>query len=97
MGEVRLAAANLPTSVRVGAFAIGVFKVGERYFAIDNYCPHRGAPLDKGLQHDTDIICPLHHFRFSLETGQCYLPKTLSVRTFPVRREGETLVVDVPD
>ena len=97
MGEVRLPAANLPASVRVGTLAIGVFKVGERYHAIDNVCPHRGAPLDKGLQDGTDIICPLHHFRFSLQTGRCHLPKHLWVRTFPVRCEGETLVIEIPD
>jgi nitrite reductase (NADH) small subunit len=97
MGELRLPAANLPASVRAGALVIGVFKHGDRYYAIDNHCPHRGAPLDKGLQIDADIICPLHHFRFSLETGQCHLPKTLRARTFPVRREGEVLVIEVPD
>ena len=95
MAELRLPAANLPASVRTGALVIGVFKAGERYYAIDNHCPHRGAPLDKGLQIGADIICPLHHFRFALETGQCYLPKTLCARTFPVRREGEMLVISV--
>jgi len=97
MAEIRMPAANLPASLRSGALMIGVFKAGDRYYAIDNHCPHRGAPLDKGLQVDADIICPLHHFRFSLETGQCYLPKTLCVRTFPVRCEGDVLVIEVPD
>jgi len=97
MRTVSLPAASLPATVAVGDLVIAVFKEGDRYYAIDNRCPHRGAPLDKGLQVGADIICPLHHFRFALETGQCHLPKTLRARTFPVRCEGEVLAIEVPD
>lgn len=97
MRTVSLPAASVPATVAVSDLVIAVFRDGDRYYAIENRCPHRGAPLDKGLQVGADIICPLHHFRFALETGQCHLPKTLRARTFPVRREGETLVIDVPD
>jgi nitrite reductase (NADH) small subunit len=34
--------------VPVGKFGVGVFNVGGRYFALTNYCPHRGAPLCLG-------------------------------------------------
>lgn len=88
--------AHGPATVTAGDLVIAVLKVGDRYYAIDNKCPHRGAPLSKGLQDAADIICPLHHFRFSLESGACHLPRHLRVRTFPVRVEGEMLVVEVP-
>jgi len=31
--------------VRVGGREIGVFRVGERFFAVRNRCPHQGGPL----------------------------------------------------
>jgi nitrite reductase/ring-hydroxylating ferredoxin subunit len=34
--------------VPVGKFGVGVFNVGGAYYALTNYCPHRGAPLCKG-------------------------------------------------
>ena len=96
MPQVSLPAANLPATVAAGDRVIAVFKDGERYYAIDDACPHSGAPLSKGLLYEGDIICPRHSYRFSLETGQCRIPKTLRVRTYPVRRDGETLVIEVP-
>jgi nitrite reductase/ring-hydroxylating ferredoxin subunit len=97
MAQVSLPAANLPATVAAGDLVIAVFQEGERYYAIADTCPHRGAPLSKGLLYQGDIICPRHSFRFSLETGQCRVPKTLRARTFPVRCEGETLVISVSD
>lgn len=34
--------------VKVGRRSIGVFRVGERFYAINNHCPHQGGPLCLG-------------------------------------------------
>ena len=34
--------------VRVGGREIGVFRVGDRFYAIRNRCPHQGGPLGLG-------------------------------------------------
>lgn len=43
---------NLPprsiTIVPVGRFGVGVINVGGMFYALTNYCPHRGAPLCRG-------------------------------------------------
>lgn len=67
-----------------------------RYFALDNKCPHRGAPLADGEVASGLMICPLHHFKFNLETGRCLMPKHLRARTFTVTREGDLLKIEVP-
>jgi nitrite reductase/ring-hydroxylating ferredoxin subunit len=36
------------TIVPVGKFGVGVFNVNGSYFALTNYCPHRGGPLCLG-------------------------------------------------
>lgn len=45
-------AADIPpgshTVVPVGKFGVGVYNVNGEYFAITNYCPHRGGPLCEG-------------------------------------------------
>jgi nitrite reductase (NADH) small subunit len=79
---------------------VGVFRVGEAFYAVDGRCPHRGAPLVQGLVAHINgpvVICPLHHFKFNLENGRCLLPRHLRVRTFPVAREDGDLVIEVPD
>jgi nitrite reductase/ring-hydroxylating ferredoxin subunit len=44
--------ADLPpgsiTIVPVGKFGVGVFNVKGQFYALTNYCPHRGAPLCRG-------------------------------------------------
>jgi nitrite reductase/ring-hydroxylating ferredoxin subunit len=35
--------------VPVGKFGVGVYNVGGHYYALTNYCPHRGAPVCKGV------------------------------------------------
>jgi len=77
--------------------AIAVFLIDGAYFAIANACPHRGAPLALGLIDEGGIICPLHHFKFDLKTGRCRLPRDLAARTFAVARDGDSLVITVPD
>ena len=41
------------------------------FFASGNNCPHMNEPLHKGtLNAYNEVICPLHHYRFNLITGQ---------------------------
>jgi nitrite reductase (NADH) small subunit len=78
-------------------FVIAVFLSDGNFFALANACPHRGAPLALGLVDEGAIICPLHHFKFDLKSGRCRLPRDLATRTFAVARDGDTLVITVPD
>lgn len=87
-----------PATVATPAgLAIAVFLSDGDYFALANACPHRGAPLASGLVDEGAIICPLHHFKFDLKTGQCRLPRNLATRAFAVARDGDRLVITVPD
>lgn len=33
-------------------------------------CPHRGGPLADGILAGTTLVCPLHAWKFDLETGE---------------------------
>jgi nitrite reductase/ring-hydroxylating ferredoxin subunit len=66
--------------------SIGVFNVDGEYFAVQNFCPHMGAPLCEGRQTGTGtydevgkptrersgeiIRCPWHGWEFDIETGE---------------------------
>jgi nitrite reductase (NADH) small subunit len=56
-------------AVKIGALEIAIFNLGERFLAIDNICPHKGGPLADGIVSGTTVICPLHAWKLSLETG----------------------------
>jgi nitrite reductase/ring-hydroxylating ferredoxin subunit len=75
--------------VQAGRRSIGVFRVGDSFYAINNYCPHMGGPLCLGRTKpwvsssapgefvlDTQealVACPWHGWEYDLATGQSFL------------------------
>ena len=49
---------------------IAVFLDEGIYYAIDDACPHKGAPLCDGIVFDRTVTCTWHGWRFSLEDGR---------------------------
>jgi nitrite reductase (NADH) small subunit len=79
----------------VNQIMIAVFRQRDgRLFATDNTCPHRGGPLADGIVGGGKVICPLHAWKFDLETGRC-LGENVTIRTYPVRVVGGRIVVEV--
>jgi len=56
-------------AAKVGNREIAIFNLGDRFLAIDNRCPHKGGPLADGIVSGTTVVCPLHAWKLSLETG----------------------------
>ena len=66
--------------------------------AVIDVCSHEDYPLSEGWVEDHTIECALHGSRFDLLTGQPDSPPAVRpVRIFPVRVEGEDVLVDLPD
>jgi 3-phenylpropionate/trans-cinnamate dioxygenase ferredoxin subunit len=56
-------------------------------FAIQDRCPHNGASLSFGYCNDeqNSIVCPLHRYHFSLETGRALSGIADAGRTYPIK------------
>ena len=50
--------------IEVGDKEIALFNYKGNFYAIDNTCPHRGAPLGEGRIEEGILICPNHEWRF---------------------------------
>ena len=50
--------------------AVLVAKVGEKYCAIANKCPHLGLPMAKGKIENGVITCPFHGSKFEMCGGK---------------------------
>lgn len=85
-------------TVMLGDREIALFNLGERFFATDNRCPHRGGPLCDGIVSGTSVVCPLHAWKVNLETGCVERPAAASecVRAYPTRLEGDVVLIAVP-
>ncbi|MEO6725772.1 MAG: Rieske 2Fe-2S domain-containing protein [Blastocatellia bacterium] len=66
---------------------IALFNLGGEFYALKDFCPHRGAPLSEGFLEDGKVFCPWHCFDFSLKTGESQIASHLRVATYPVKVE----------
>ena len=79
----------------VDRHTICLFAVGEEVHAVDNRCPHMGFPLHRGTVCDGILTCHWHHARFDLRTGGTFDQWADELRRFPVRIEGDDVLVDL--
>lgn len=86
-------------AVKVGNRDIAIFNLGDRFLAVENRCPHKGGPLADGIVSGTTVVCPLHAWKMSLETGKGVSgPSTSScVKTFRTRVEGGIVLLELRD
>ncbi len=86
-GEVR--------AVRVRNQVLALVNTGANWYAVDNSCPHIGGPLASGYLDGTVLMCPLHGWRFDVTTGAGVMPEGASIGCFPVKVEGDDVLVAV--
>jgi nitrite reductase (NADH) small subunit len=80
--------------VKNGETTIAIFRTADnRVFAIEDKCPHKNGPLSQGIVHDGCVTCPLHNWVISLETGKAQGADEGAVRTWPVRVDGERILI----
>jgi nitrite reductase (NADH) small subunit len=85
-------------SVKVGPYAVAIFNLGGEFRAVENTCPHRQGPLADGIIAGNDVVCPLHSWRVSLDSGEVCDPKngTACVRTFATKVVDDVVMVSLP-
>jgi nitrite reductase/ring-hydroxylating ferredoxin subunit len=67
---------------------------GERYFAAQRRCVHRGGDLAEGIVSRGFLICPQHAWRFSTATGCQSEASQYCLVTYEVRVVGDQIEVD---
>ena len=82
---------------RVGDQFIAIFRVNGQFYALEDMCPHAGAPLNDGPLKDGAVTCLWHGWRFNLQDGACLnVPRGRPVATYPVTIQGQDLYVTLP-
>lgn len=90
-------------AIRYGYMQIAVFHFTSRneWYATQNMCPHkREFVLSRGIVGDASgepkVACPMHKKSFSLKTGECLTGEEYSIQTFPVRVDGDDVLLLLP-
>ncbi len=66
---------------------VAIFKIADEFYAIENECPHHGAPLCEGYVDGELVSCPLHGWQFDLQTGESMTVPGMDVRAYSVKIE----------
>jgi 3-phenylpropionate/trans-cinnamate dioxygenase ferredoxin subunit len=83
-------------AVQVAGEPIAIVKSEGEFFAIRDVCSHADVPLSEGDVEDCSIECWLHGSRFDLRSGKpTGLPATKPVPVYPVRVEGDDVLVSI--
>ena len=83
-----------PASVKVGDDLIGVFRIDDAFYAIEDVCPHAFALLSQGFVEGEEVECPLHEALFHIPTGKCLRePADRDLKTFEVKVEDGAVYV----
>jgi nitrite reductase (NADH) small subunit len=81
---------------------VAIFRVGEReLYALDNFDPNAGASvLSRGLIGNLNdrlvVASPIYKQHFDLRTGECLEAPEHSVRAWPVKLDGEQVLLGHP-
>jgi nitrite reductase (NADH) small subunit len=83
----------LPISAHGRELVLG--RDGDRYFALQRQCIHRGGDLSEGIVSRGHIICPNHGWRFSTATGRHADASEYCLASYPVRVVGDAIEVGI--
>lgn len=78
---------------------IAVFRTAEdEIFALRDKCPHKGGQLSQGIVVGKRVACPLHDWKIGLENGVAAAPDEGCAASFPIKMEGEKIMLSLtPD
>ena len=70
-----------------GGDELAVCNVNGEYYAIENFCPHKGAPLSEGSLCGHILECGWHGWQFDVRSGEC-LTVDERIRTYEAKVEN---------
>ncbi len=84
-----------PTLSEVDGVEVALFMCKGRIVATQGQCPHNEGPLHEGDVEGTVLTCPWHGWTFDLDSGECLEDDSITLKRYPVRIEGDDILVDL--
>jgi len=80
--------------IELGRRWVVIFNVDGEFYAVEDECTHEEVPLSEGALDGHIIECHKHGACFDIRTGAVTAPPAVvPVRTFPLRVEGDQLLI----
>jgi nitrite reductase/ring-hydroxylating ferredoxin subunit len=77
---------------------IALYRIDGAFYATSDICTHAFALLSDGYLDVDCVECPIHQALFHVPSGEVRSgPATEPLPTYPIRVEGEMLMVEIAD
>lgn len=76
-----------------GGAEVALFNSNGKFYALENFCPHKGVPLADSKLKASYVECDLHGWKFDLTTGECYTKKSCSIEAYEVVIEDDFIKI----
>lgn len=72
-----------------------IVRLGEEYYAFQEFCTHRFGPLSEGSFHGSEVQCPWHRSCFDVRSGKVTRgPAKVELKTYPIEVQDGMLVIE---
>ncbi len=96
-GKIDFSSTNL-AEIEVNGKRICLSRQGDAIHACAAKCPHAGGTLAEGyLDVSGNIVCPLHRYRFNMQTGRNISGEGYYLKTFPIEIRDDGVFVGIVD
>ena len=79
---------------QVDGLTVAIANLGNKFYAINNTCLHRGGPLGEGQLQGVAVTCPWHGWQYDVTTGKLTMNPTIGVKTYALEVRGEDLWIE---
>ena len=79
---------------QVDGLTVAIANIGNKFYAINNTCLHRGGPLAEGQLQGVAVTCPWHGWQYDVTTGKLVMNPTIGVKTYVIEARGEDLWIE---
>jgi 3-phenylpropionate/trans-cinnamate dioxygenase ferredoxin subunit len=87
---------NKPQLVIANGQRICLVNTNTHFFAVQDSCSHSGASLSQGIiNYLGEIICPLHNYCFSLQTGHELSSRSRDLKTYPIKIDDSGFFIGI--
>ena len=63
---------------------VALFNVDGKFYAIENFCPHKGYPLADSRLYGNIVECDQHGWRFDIRSGDCFTKTDCAIESYEV-------------
>jgi len=79
---------------QVDGLTVAIANIGNKFYAINNTCLHRGGPLGQGQLQGVAVTCPWHGWQYDVTTGKLVMNQAIGVKTYALELRGEDLWIE---